>query len=236
MRSRMLLLVILTSVSGALVSCAKAPIQMTTENRSLLKSPPFYSVHSPLPKLSYRSRGEQTTAAATLGGGAIGALLHLLVEGVVEVSHDDLVALYHLENPSLLIEQTLAQRIAQEYDLTDIRQNEEMESWDDPEDLKRRFSQGLLLQVWSDRWALEPSSWSQFHIVLSIRARLVSLQDTKEMWYDTCVRENKDETRDPTMEDLKAKDGALLKSMLKDATETCTDVLWHKFQMIAMTK
>ena len=44
----------------------EAPILMTSENRSLLQSPPFYSAHGPLPKLYYASRGEQTTGF--LGG------------------------------------------------------------------------------------------------------------------------------------------------------------------------
>lgn len=212
MRSRILLLVVLAYACRALMGCVKAPIQMTTENHLLLNNSPFYSVHSPLPKLYYASRGKQTTAFA---GGFLFGLLFLPVVFAMESSHDDLVALYHLENPSLTSEQALTQHIAKEYDLKEIRQNEGTGTWDDPEDLKRRFSQGLLLEVHNDRWELEPSSWSQFHMVLNTRARLVSVQDAKEIWYDACSTKKLDGERDLKMSDLKAKDGELLKSMLK---------------------
>jgi hypothetical protein len=148
-------------------------------------------------------------------GGFLFGLLFLPVAVAMDASHDDLVKLYHLENPSLTIEEALAQHLVREYDLNDIHQNFWTGSWDDPEDLKRRFSEGLLLEVRSDRWGLEPSSWSQFHVVLSTRARLVSVQDAKEIWYDTCTTQKIDEGRDPKMDDLKAKDGELLKSILK---------------------
>jgi hypothetical protein len=112
---------------------------MTSENRSLLQSPPFYSAHGPLPKLYYASRGEQTTGFL---GGFLFGLLFLPVAMAMDGSHDDLVELYRLENPSLTIEQDLARRLAKEYDLKDIRPNEVGGSWSDPEDLKRRFFTG----------------------------------------------------------------------------------------------
>ena len=42
--------------------------------------------------------------------------------------------------------------------------------------------------------------------------------------------------QDPTLEDLKAKGGALLKTMVKEATETCTAELWTKLQQVATPK
>ncbi|MEO7859564.1 MAG: hypothetical protein ABIU05_03830 [Nitrospirales bacterium] len=228
------ILLVLVCVSGALVGCAKDPILITAENRSLLKSPPFYSAHGTIPKLYYASRGEKTTAFL---GGLLFSVLFLPVAMAMENSHDDLVELYHLENPSLTIEQDLARRIVKEDDLKDIRPNEVGGSWSDPDDLKRRFSQGLLLEVRSDQWGLQPTSWSQFHVVLKSSSRLVSVQDAKEIWYDTCVSEKIDGgERDPNLEDLKAKDGELLKTMVKEATETCTAELWKKLQMVAIPK
>jgi hypothetical protein len=154
----------------------------------------------------------------------------------MENSHDDLAGLYRLENPGLKIEEDLTRRIVKEYDLKDIRPNEVTGAWSEPEDLKRRFSQGLFLEVRSDQWGLQPSSWSQFHVLLKSSARLVSVQDAKEIWYDTCTSEKIDGERDPKLEDLKTKDGELLKTMLKEAADTCTDELWEKLQMVAIQK
>jgi hypothetical protein len=154
----------------------------------------------------------------------------------MEASHDDLVGLYHLENPTKTIAQDLTRRMVKEYDLKDIRPNESDGSWSEPEDLKRRLSQGLLLEVRNIRWGLEPSSWSQFHVVLKSGARLVSLQDANEIWYDTCASEKIDAERDPKLDALRAKDGELLKMMVKEATESCTVELWQKLQGIAMPK
>lgn len=96
--------------------------------------------------------------------------------------------------------------------------------------MKRRFSEGLVLEVRSVQWGLQPSSWSQFHVVLKSGARLVSVQDAKEIWYDTCAPEKIDEERDPKLEDLRAKDGELLKTMVKEAVESCTAELWSKLK------
>ena len=81
-----------------------------------------------------------------------------------------------------------------------------------------------------DQWGLQPSSWSQFHVLLKSSARLVSVQDAKEIWYDTCTSEKIDGERDPKLEDLKTKDGELLKTMLKEAADTCTDELWKNYK------
>ena len=227
------MLLVIVCVSGGLVGCAKDPILITAENRSLLKSAPFYSAHGSIPKFYYASRGEKTTAFL---GGLLFSVLFLPVAMAMENSHDDLAGLYHLENPGLTIEQDLTRRIVKEHDLKDIRPNEVGGSWSDPEDLKRRFLQGLFLEVRSDQWGLQPSSWSQFHVLLKSSARLVSVQDAKEIWYDTCASEKIDGERDPKLEDLKAKDGELLKTMMKEATEACTNELWQKLQMVAMPK
>ena len=120
--------------------------------------------------------------------------------------HDDLAGLYHLENPNRMIAQGLTRRVVKEYDLKDVRPNEFGGSWSEPEDLKRRFPQGLLLEVRTGQWGLRPTSWSKFHVLLKSAARLVSLQDAKEIWYDTCVSEKLDGgERDPNLEDLKSK-------------------------------
>ena len=221
------MLLVLVCVTGMLVGCAKDPILLTGENRSLLTSAPFFPVHGDTPKFHYASRGEQTTAFI---GGFLFSLLFMPVAMAMEASHDDLAGLYQLENPNRNIEQNLTRRMVKEYELKDVRLNESHESWSEPEDLKRRFSQGLLLEVRNIQWGLQPSSWSQFHVVLKSGARLVSVQDAKEIWYDTCAAEKIDAERDPKLEDLKAKDGELLKAMVKQATETCTAELWSKLQ------
>jgi hypothetical protein len=227
------MLLVLICVSGAAVGCAKNPILITAENRSLLKSAPFFSSHDAAPKFYYASRGEQTTAFV---GGFLFSILFLPVAMAMESSHDDLERLYRLENPNRTIAQNLTQRMVSEYGLKDVRPNESNESWSEPEDLKRRYSQGLLLEIRSTQWGLQPSSWSQFHVALKSGARLVSVQDAKEIWYDTCAAEKIDGERDPKLEDLKAKDGELLKTMVKEATETCTAELWTKLQQIAAPK
>lgn len=221
MWSRMLL--VLICVSGGLAGCAKDSIQLTAENRSLLKSVPFYSVHDAPPYFYYVTRGEEVMAGLSMG----------LLSSVKQGFHDDLAGLYHLENPNRTIAQDLTRRVFKEYDLKDVRPNEFDGSWSEPEDLRRRFSQGLLLEVRTAQWGLRSTSWSKFHVILKSSARLISLQDAKEIWYDTCVSEKIDGgERDPTLEDLKAKDGEILKTMVKEATEICTAELWTKFQQL----
>lgn len=222
-----MMLLVFVFVVGALVGCAKNPILITVEDRSLLKSAPFYSVHDSPPNFYYVTKGEEIISGFGM----------FLVTMVKQGFHDDLAGLYHLENPNRTIAQDLTRRVVKEYNLKDVRPNELDGSWSEPEDLKRRFSQGLLLEVRTAQWGLRPTSWSKFHVVLKSEARLVSLQDAKEIWYDTCVSEKLDGgERDPNLEDLEANDGELLKTMVKEATETCTAELWTKLQQVATPK
>ncbi len=221
------ILLVLACVSGAFVGCAKDPILLTADTRSLLKSTPFNSTYDQAPKFRYASRGEKTTAFV---GGLLFSLLFLPVAMAMESSHDDLAGLYNLENPSRIIEQKLTQRMVKEYDLQVVRPSESSESWGELDDVKRRFSEGLLLEVRSVQWGLQPSSWSQFHVLLKSGARLVSVQDAKEIWYDTCASEKIDMETDPKLVDLRAKDGELLKTMVNEAVESCTAELWSKLK------
>lgn len=222
-----MMLLVFVFVVGALFGCAKNPILITAEDRSLLKNAPFYSVHDSPPNFYYGTKGEEIISGFGM----------FLVTMVKQGFHDDLAGLYHLENPNRTIAQDLTRRVVKEYDLKDVRPNEFGGSWSEPEELKRRFSQGLLLEVRTAQWGLRPTSWSKFHVVLKSAARLVSLQDAKEIWYETCVSEKLDGgERDPNLEDLKANDGALLKAMVREATETCTAELWTKLQQVAPLK
>lgn len=115
------ILLVLVCASGALMGCAKDPILLTAEHRSLLKNTPFSSTYDQAPKFYYASRGEQTTAFV---GGLLFSLLFLPVAMAMESSHDGLAGLYGLENPSRNIEQTLTQRMVGEYGLNVVRPSE----------------------------------------------------------------------------------------------------------------
>jgi len=197
------------------------------EQQSVLKIGPLNSTFDEAPTFRYASRGEKTSAFA---GGVLFGLLFVPAAMAMDSSHDDLATAYRLGNPSQTIEQTLTQRMVSEYGLGVVRPSEFVEVWEELDTLKRLYSQGMLLQVRTVRWGLEPSSWSQFHVVLKSSARLVSVQDAKEIWYATCASEKVDEEGDPKLEDLRAKDGDLLKTMVKEAMESCTAELWSKLK------
>ena len=61
------MLLVLVCVSGGLVGCAKDPILITAENRSLLKSAPFYSVHDAPPYFYYVTKGEEIMSGLSYG-------------------------------------------------------------------------------------------------------------------------------------------------------------------------
>jgi hypothetical protein len=222
-------LLVLLCVSGAFVGCAKDSTRLMADQRSVLKSAPLHSTFDEAPTFRYASRGEKTSAFA---GGLLFGLLFVPAAMAMDSSHDDLAAAYRLGNPSQSIEQTLTQRMVSEYGLGVVRPSEFVEVWEELATLKRHYSQGLLLQVRTVRWGLEPSSWSQFHVVLKSSARLVSVREAKEIWYATCTSEKVDEERDPKLEDLKANDGDLLKTMVKEAIESCAVELWSKMKGI----
>ena len=221
------ILLVLLCVSGAFVGCAKDSTRLTAEQRSVLKSAPLHSTFDEAPTFRYASRGEKTSAFA---GGFLFGLLFAPAAMAMDSSHDDLAAAYRLGNPSRTIEQTLTQRMVNEYGLGGVHPSESVEVWDELDTLKRLYSRGLLLQVRTVQWGLEPSSWSQYHVVLKSSARLVSVQDAKEIWYANCASEKVDEERDPKLEDLRAKDGDLLKTMVKEAIESCAAEFWSKLK------
>jgi hypothetical protein len=109
-----MMLLVFVFVVGALVGCAKNPILITAEDRSLLKSAPFYSVHDAPPNFYYVTKGEEIISGFGM----------FLVTMVKQGFHDDLAGLYHLENPNRTIAQDLTRRVVKDYNLKDVRPNE----------------------------------------------------------------------------------------------------------------
>jgi len=217
---------IVTLVASLLSACAPSPIKITPEQRNQFKNhPPLTVAYFALPPFRVYTKGE---AIGGFMGGFLFGLLFLPSAVAINSSDDDLQSTYQLNDPTKEIESQLVTSFTQQLQLTDIRPAQPVDVWDSPARLRQRFEKGMSLEVQTLSWGLDYTSWSRFHVKLIARVRLVNLDDETVLWSNGCTVNQENDDTDPTLEQFKANNGALIKVKLQEATHTCITQLSDK--------
>ena len=219
-------LLIIPLVAWLLSACAPATTKLTLEQRDQLKAhPPLNVAYLSPPRFHVYTKGKATGGFM---GGLLFGLLFLPVAMAMDSADENLQSSYQLNDPTKEIEAQLVASLSQQLQLTDIRAAQAVDAWDLPAGLRQRFGKGMSLEVQTMRWGLDYTSWSRFHFKLIARARLVNLDDETVLWFDSCTVNQGNEDTDPTLEEFKGNDGALIKVKLQEATHTCITQLSEK--------
>ena len=218
------MLVFLLSLS--MVGCTSAPVRMDKEELGHLRGrSDIKAVHYPPFQFSVRTPGK----AIAGGGGALGAMLSL---GMFESAGDKMTKEYALADPAPMVQERFVSALGQDPGITTIQSVQETPGNDDLGELKRVTGQGLVFDFKTTQWMLfyYPTDWSHYRIAYSARGRLVRLEDSKVIWLGTCEAIGQDPTSSPTMDELTANNGALLKTKINEAAETCAQQLLTSFR------
>ncbi|MBS1116768.1 MAG: exported protein of unknown function [candidate division NC10 bacterium] len=193
------------------------------------QQPHIHAVHYP-PRLEY--------AVITKAGGkgeAIGK--YFGVVGLVAGGMSDLetaqrigVALkrdYGIEDPVVRVKTKLAEILALQARLSNIRPVTATMQNDDPSELKRLLGSGLVLDFKTVTWmthytAADASRYVSFY---RARSRLMNLSDGTVLWEGECKAQAQDPKKPLTFDELTANQGAALKAHLQDVADWCASDL-----------
>ncbi|HEV8700662.1 MAG TPA: hypothetical protein VGV60_05260 [Candidatus Polarisedimenticolia bacterium] len=137
-----------------------------------------------------------------------------------------------LGDPVVLLKERLASRLAGE--ISRIRPVVEAMHSDDLKSLKQAFGSATILDVKTTGWGLHyhMEDTKTFFALYRVRARLIRLDQDKVVWQAelTCAAGGDRQFGLPTLEELRANGGALLKTAIAQAAEVCAEPLLTRFR------
>lgn len=138
-----------------------------------------------------------------------------------------------LEDPVVLLKERLASRLAGE-GISRIRPVAAAMDSDDLKRLKQAFGSATVLDVKTKGWGLHYhfQDAKTFFALYWVRARLIRLDQGRVVWdaEQRCAAGGDRRHGLPTLEELRANGGALLKTTFAQAAETCVEPLLARFR------
>jgi hypothetical protein len=217
---------------GTLISynCIAASTFISSKSRELLKTQQeeIIAVHYPPPSFAVLSFGKIMVAGLFGVVGGVAAGISAISEG------NKVKAEHQLEDPAFEVEKQFSSSLSTDGNIGgSVRVVEEVFPSDRYiKNLKRQFGSGLLIDFKTTDWGViyYLSASDHYRLAYSLRARLMNMNDSKKLWEGNChyLEDEASESR-PTLEELKANDGELLKQKLHQAADFCSRDLKDQF-------
>lgn len=136
---------------------------------------------------------------------------------------------YQLEDPMFKIKSSFLENLSRRQSLQNIKLLDEALINDNLDVLKKQFQKGLIFDFKTTSWSLNsagPLSPNTYRIYYTGRARLLRFPEGTIEWQSFCQSEGKIEDAAPTILQVVANSGAILKSQLGSAGDSCL----HQFK------
>jgi hypothetical protein len=191
-------------------------VELAAADRSLVRGAP--TVHAVHGKASFSVR---TPGGALAGGG--GALGALVSEQVAESGGESMRGRVPIADPAVRVGERLGSVLEHKLGAPRIQVVPEPVLADGAKVLAARFGPGLVLALQTEQWMLfyYPTDWSHDRVSYSASARLLDAADGRVLWQSACEFVGSDPATSPTLEELEANDGALLRVKLDEAADAC---------------
>jgi hypothetical protein len=161
----------------------------------------------------------------TLAGPMFGIVGALIVEGLAVSDGKDLIKTYGLDDPALRVKERLVAALAERLALNNVRAVATPVEDIDAKTLSGRFKDAVVLAVQTDEWTLRHLDISPYYgIAYGATARLVKTTDGTILSNASCRLGGKNFAR-LTMDELKADNGAQLKSRIEQTADLCVEGL-----------
>ena len=205
----------LFAAMAVLAGCAGLPdIRMADDEKARLKNyPGIRAVHHEAPPLTITTVGRVLLSDISLGtaGGVKNLATH-----------------FGIPDPAVSIKASLVQTLERDAGFKKLADMTQPLPWN-PEFrkldmLQSKYKGGTVLDVMTINWSgmYFASNWARYHLGYVVQARLVRLDDGKELWNTYCnYNSEKNGGYNPNMDELAANNGALLKKIYADAAKYC---------------
>jgi hypothetical protein len=221
MKLKLVLLFACAWVMLALTGCAQAPVKMSHSDMQALKT---------VPKIIAIHNGPIGPALSTAGGVIASSFTFGLASGQTGA---EIMDQYGISDPIVTVKNQFLSGVMQQAQFHNLYVQKQIVPFDqrDVEDLQKRFKTGYYLQFIPGQWAViyYVSDWSHYQMYYGAAARLIHLDDGKILWSDTCSAPRDEKEKAPTMDELKANNGEMLKQWTNQSANECAAQLVKKF-------
>lgn len=213
--------------------CSGNQIKIDPATRSMLSGQEEVLAIHYAPSLFVAQTPEVRNAASAgmLFGAVGGAIAGAVQASEAERIGSQLVRDYGLEDPIIKIESTFLERISRNSNVQNLRSIHDVFAEDDPGQLRKKFQQGFVFDFKTTSWSLTPVPFGPNNYLVRYqgRARLLSFPEGKVEWQGICEADGKVESSAPTLLQLVANSGAILKTQLASTAEPCIEQLERQF-------
>lgn len=224
MRTIASILSVLLLVSG----CAPAMIAVDPGERLRLREQAeVRAIHYPPPSFFLVTKGMDRAGLFFGALGAVGAM------SAARSAGEKLREAYSLQDPIIRVRDRFLSDLKPDLDLGTVGIVESPLDTDAPRTLRERFGDAVLFDFKTVGWGLgyHREDSSRYGVMHNVRARLIRLQGTKVLWQAQvlCSSLQKEAAANPTLGELKADEGAMLKAKLDEAADQCARYLAAHF-------
>lgn len=220
----------LVMIGVLLVACTEKEIRINPATQSVLTTQQeIIAIHySPPPFAAQTPEVRNAASAGTMFGAIGGAIAGAIQAGEAKQVGSQLVKDYGLEYPILKVKKSFLDAVSRSSTLHNLNSVEEALVDDDRASLKKQFQKGLVFDFKTTSWSLNPLllTPNNYHVQYIGRARLVSFPDGNIEWQGVCESEGDSA---PTLLQLVAHSGAILKSQLTSTADSCSKQLERQF-------
>lgn len=140
-----------------------------------------------------------------------------------------MIEAYGLEDPSGSVKERFVSGLKANATVTNIQSTEAPLSFEEPDELKKIFARGMVLDFKTDRWALSSPNIRGADVIYSARARLIRLEDSKILWQGRCGVTAPEAKGTSNAEEMIIDAGDLLKTKMDEAADHCAKALLAEF-------
>jgi len=130
-----------------------------------------------------------------------------------------------------MVKAAFIKRLRQEYGFSNIRSEAKAWAEDEVAAIRKKFGPAPVIDFKTTYWALASYTKKHvyYHAPVKVRARIIGTEGSV-IWKAACSYKAEKGEDSPTFEEAAAKDGALLKKMLRDAADYCAQELFLKLK------
>lgn len=199
---------IFASIS-VLAGCAGQHVQLGAADREALASQPVHAVHYPAARIFFVESSGYTTAAV---------LFSPLIVLAQAAESRSLMSELEPEDPVGRVKERLSAALESYAKVNRVASPPERR---DPETLRKVLGDGLVLEVRTEKWGIDNN-----RAKYAASAHLLRLSDGATLWQAVCSDSIADKEKPgPTLDELKANRGELLKGKLGQAADACAEQL-----------
>ena len=223
---RCMTLVALGLISISVGACTRAVEMDPLELARLKENPRIGAVH-------YKAPGLKVYAQANFFKAQLNCPFSAQ-RCIEEDAHDlgaQIVGESGLEDPTLELKTNFIAAVTTELGLTSIENIPQSLSPEDYLMLRDKFRDGFLFSFQSGvvTFMVSPLSLTRYHLIYGGKGELRSFKADRTIWESPCDGFYENASHNPTLEELSANQGQLLKQMVSEATKECASQLVAHF-------